>query len=76
MRSKLKSRVMALYEREIAQNLSEEDKRFTRILLQIDRLHKILTSQSGQVVSLEKKILGRSVVGDVSKKNTLNDSLI
>jgi hypothetical protein len=67
---------MALYEREIAQNLSEEDKRFTRILLQIDRLHKILTSQSGQVVSLEKKILGRSVVGDVSKKNTLNDSLI
>lgn len=76
MRNKLKSRVMALYEREIAENLSEEDKRFTRILLQIDRLHKILTSQSGQVVSLEKKILGRSAVGDIGKKNTLNDSLI
>ena len=44
MRKKLKQKVMALYEREIAENLSEEDKRFTRILLQIDRLHKILSS--------------------------------
>lgn len=44
IRNKLKQKVMQLYEKEIAQNLSEEDKRFTRILLQIDRLHKILSS--------------------------------
>jgi hypothetical protein len=44
VRGKLKARVMALYEKEIEQNLNEEDKRFTRILLQVDRLHKILTS--------------------------------
>jgi hypothetical protein len=33
IRSKLKQKVMDLYEKEVAQNLSEEDKRFTRILL-------------------------------------------
>ena len=43
-RKKLKSKVMALYEKEISAVLNEEDKRFTRVLLQIDRLHKILTS--------------------------------
>ena len=46
IRKKLKKKVMELYEKEIAHNLSEEDKQFTRIVLQIDRLHKILSSQA------------------------------
>ena len=60
IRSKLKKKVMEIYEREISINLNEEDKRFSRILLQVDRLHKILAAQSSQVVGLEKKILGKN----------------
>jgi hypothetical protein len=33
VRNKLKTRVMALYEKEIAENLSEDEKKFTRIIL-------------------------------------------
>ena len=33
IRTKLKQKVMEMYEKEISANLSEEDKRFSRILL-------------------------------------------
>ena len=50
---------MELYEKQLEKTLGEEDKHFSKVMLQIDRLHKILSSQSSQVVSLEKKVLGK-----------------
>ena len=44
IRKKLKKKVLEMYEREISMNLSEEDKKFSRIILQVDRLHKILSA--------------------------------
>ena len=42
IRKRIKSKVLEMYEKQISITLSEEDKKFSRILLQVDRLHKIL----------------------------------
>lgn len=80
VRRRLKKKIMSLYEKEISQTLKSSSydvtqtsgepnsKYIARIILQIDRLHKILAAQSAQIVSLEKKMLGKSI----SRTNTLN----
>ena len=83
LRRRLKKKVMAMYEKEISQNLNVEDQQFTKIILQIDRLHKILAAQSSQIVQLEKKILGKpsrtstlAIGGAGTKLSSINNSVM
>ncbi len=44
VRRKLKKKLLAVYEKEIGVTLNIGDQQFSKIVLQIDRLHKILAA--------------------------------
>ena len=46
IKKRLKKRIMELYEKELGHTLNEDDKQFTKIILQIDRMYKCMSSKS------------------------------
>lgn len=62
MREVLKKKVLEFYENNTAQSINQGDVWYNRIIANIDRILKIITSQATAVDSVERKILSLTKV--------------
>lgn len=60
IRDKMKKLVLEMYEQQVCEKLGDNDLWYNRLLVNIDRLLKILAAQTTSIDSVERKIMSLS----------------
>ena len=60
IREKMKVKVMELYEEQVSNKMNDKDLWYNRVIVNVDRILKILAAQTTAIDSVERKINGLS----------------